>query len=97
MQALSFARMKKPMITPQEFADQIGRPYATVMRWLREGLVPGVKVKQESRGPVYSVPADAVDKLESIEPPKGRPRKPESELKHPRRKRRDGKKKPTVN
>ena len=75
------------MISPQEFADGIGRPYDTVMRWLRTGLVPGVEVIQETRGPVYSVPADAVNKFQDFEPKRGRPRKPLSELKSkPRRK-----------
>ena len=75
------------MISPQEFANEIGRPYDTVMRWIRNGLVPGVKVIQETRGPVYLVPADAVEKFKDFGPKRGRPRKPLSELKgKPRRK-----------
>ena len=75
------------MISPQEFADEVGRPYQTILYWLRKGLVPGAEVKQESRGPVYSVPADAARTFEQWEPKQGRPRKPLSELKgKPRRK-----------
>jgi len=75
------------MITPQQFATEIGRPYDTVMRWLRTGLVPGVEVTQETRGPVYSVPADAIKQFSNFEPKRGRPRKPLSELRSkPRRK-----------
>lgn len=73
------------MITPLQFAQEIGKPYATVIRWLREGLVPDVEVKQESRGPVYLVPADAVKRFKDFTPQRGRPQKPESELKYPRR------------
>ena len=68
------------MITPLEFAEQIGRPYQTVLYWLRKGLVPGAEVVQETRGPVYSIPADALDTLKDWEPKQGRPRKPLSEL-----------------
>ena len=88
MKVSTFGDMgKKKMISPQEFADQIGRPYQTVLYWLRKGLVPGAEVKQESRGPVYSVPADAIRSIDEWEPKQGRPRKPLSELKsRPRRK-----------
>jgi hypothetical protein len=72
--------VKKEMITPKEFAVQIGRPYQTVMYWLRQGLVPGAKVKQESRGPAYMVPADSAQTFAQWEPKTGRPRKPLSEL-----------------
>jgi hypothetical protein len=75
------------MISPQEFAQEIGRPYDTVMRWLRGSLVPGVEVIQESRGPVYKVPATAIPAFRNFEPKRGRPRKPLEELKSkPRRK-----------
>lgn len=73
------------MITPKEFANEIGRPYDTVMRWLRNNLVPGIEVIQESRGPVYKVPADAIKQFKDFEPTRGRPQKPEGQLKYPRR------------
>ncbi len=77
---------KKKMITPQEFAERVGKPYPTVMYWLRKGLVQGVEVIQESRGPAYKVPVEAVESFKNG-PKRGRPRKPLSELKSkPRRK-----------
>ena len=75
------------MIKPQGTADQVGNPYQTVMYWLRNDLIPGVEVIQESRGPVYKIPVSAVHTIKANGGPKrGRPPKPESELKTPRRK-----------
>ncbi|HEY6331567.1 MAG TPA: hypothetical protein VI756_19740 [Blastocatellia bacterium] len=51
------------MISPEEFAEAIGRPYQTVIRWLRNGMVPGVEVIEESRGPIYLIPQKAVVKF----------------------------------
>lgn len=77
---------EEKMITPKEFAAEVGKPYATVLYWLRSGLVPGVEVIQESRGVAYKVPLSAVDQFKNG-PKRGRPRKPLSELKgKPRRK-----------
>ena len=64
---------KKGMISPKEFAEAIGRPYQTVMYWLRNGLVPGVEVVEESRGPIYLIPQKAVDKFKDFSPRRGRP------------------------
>lgn len=75
------------MITPHEFAEQVGRPYQTVLYWLRNKMVPGAEVTQETRGPVYLVPQSAVAQFKDNGPKRGRPRKPLSELKgKPRRK-----------
>lgn len=69
----------KTMISSKEFAEQVGRSYQTVMYWLRNGLVPGVEVIQETRGPVYLVPQSVVEqfKLEGVR--RGRPPKPKKE------------------
>jgi hypothetical protein len=85
---LEIAAMKKlQMITPREFAKQIGRPYQTVLYWLRNSMVPGVETRQESSGVVYYVPQTAVTQFKDKGPKRGRPRKPLSELKsRPRRK-----------
>lgn len=65
--------MGKKMITPQEFATRIGRPYQTVMYWLRNKLVPGAVRVEQSRGPVYSVPEDQVARFKKQGPKRGRP------------------------
>lgn len=73
------------MISPREFAEQVGRPYQTVLYWLRNGMIPGAESKQESSGVVYLVPEAAVAQFKDNGPKRGRPQKPESELKYPRR------------
>jgi len=65
----------KDMISAKEFADLVGRPYQTIMYWLRNDLVPGVEVVQESRGPVYFVPREAVKQFKGKGPKRGRPLK----------------------
>ena len=65
----------KKMITPREFAARVGRPYQTIMYWLREKLIPGAEVIQESRGPAYSVPEGQVEKFKKQGPRRGRPPK----------------------
>jgi hypothetical protein len=76
---------KTKMITPREFAEQVGRPYQTVLYWLRNNMVPGAEARQESSGIAYYIPQTAVDQFKGKGPKRGRPPKPESELKHPRR------------
>ena len=62
------------MMTTREFAEAIGRHYLTVLRWLREGLVPGAKAVQETSGIVYRVPRSAVAKFKDKSPRRrGRP------------------------
>jgi excisionase family DNA binding protein len=72
------------MLTTGEVAKQLGAPYHTVMSWIKKGLLEA-KREDTLRGPVYLVPQTAVDVFER--PAMGRPPKPESELKHPRRRR----------
>lgn len=42
-------------------------PYSTLARWLNKGLLSGAKQEPTPRGPVWKIPADAVEKFE---PPK---------------------------
>jgi hypothetical protein len=70
---------KKNMITPLEFANRVGRPYQTIMYWLRRGIVPGVEIVQETRGPIYHVPVSAVAKFKDKGPKRGRPAKAKAE------------------
>ena len=83
------------MLTTQQVANELGAAYSTVMHWLRQGMFPGAQQVEESRGPVWYIPAADVENFER--PQQGRPRKPESELKYPRQNRRGGKKKPSEN
>ncbi|HYL98116.1 MAG TPA: hypothetical protein VEZ90_04115 [Blastocatellia bacterium] len=69
---------KRGMITPKEFADAIGRPYQTILYWLRNNMVPGVEVIEESRGPIYLVPQKAVEQFKGFTPRRGRPPNPKS-------------------
>ncbi|MGH9760700.1 MAG: hypothetical protein ACREDR_26885 [Blastocatellia bacterium] len=66
------------MISPKEFAAAVGRPYQTVMYWLRNEMVPGVEVIAESRGPIYLVPQKAVEQFKNFSPRRGRPPNPKS-------------------
>lgn len=55
-----------------EFAEKRGIPYQTVARWLKQGIIPGVKVVTAGRVRVYLIPESAM----TFERPKtGRPTK----------------------
>ena len=69
---------KQEMITTREFAELIGRPYSTVVAWLREGRVPGAKAFKETSGTVYRVPRSAVETFKDGGPRRGRPPKNKS-------------------
>ena len=69
------------MMTTREFAEAIGRHYLTVLRWLREGLVPGAEAVRETSGTVYRVPRSAVARFRKESPrPRGRPPKPKTRV-----------------
>lgn len=59
----------------REFAEEVERPYRTVLYWVRQGLIPGVETIQESRGPVHRIPRSVVAKFKGHEPRRGRPPK----------------------
>jgi hypothetical protein len=66
--------MEKKFITAREFAEQIGRPYQTVVLWLRKRQVPGAKLKEVGDFKVWQIP---IDVMETFQPPKpGRPISP---------------------
>ena len=78
---------KKEMITTNQFAKAVKLPYATVVRWAQNGVIPGVTKEETLRGPVWLIPQAAVDSFEEWRPKRGRPQKPAAELKYkPRRK-----------
>jgi hypothetical protein len=71
---------KSDTMTTREFAQAVGRPYITVLRWLRKGLVPGAEAVEETSGIVYRVPRSAVARFKEESPrPRGRPPKPKPE------------------
>lgn len=51
---------KKEMLTPRQYANNLGVAYTTVMSWLRKELIQGaVKEAMPFGGYYYLVPADA--------------------------------------
>jgi len=61
-------------MTAKEFAEKINKPYTTVLRWLREGWVPGA-TPHTIRGVLtfWMIPPSAVKKFKP--PLRGRPSK----------------------
>ena len=69
------AMKKKKMITTREFAEATNTPYPTVARWVQMGVIAGVEREETPRGPVWYIPADAIDSFEEWKPKMGRPHK----------------------
>ena len=59
------------MLTPSEYAEANGKPYQTIMAWLRKGLIAGAEKATIGKMVFYQIPEDA----KFIEPPMGRPKK----------------------
>ena len=59
------------MISPSEFAEKIGKPYPTVMAWLKKDLIEGVEKHAVGKSVIYAIPEDA----RYTEPVMGRPKK----------------------
>jgi len=77
-------RKGEKMLTTGEVMERLQVPYQTVISWIKKGVLAS-KREETPRGPVYYVPQSAVESF--VEPKRGRPRKPLSELKgRPRRK-----------
>jgi hypothetical protein len=62
---------KKRMLSPSQYAEKIGKPYQTVMTWLRQNRIEGVEKTEVGKMYVYLIPEDA----EYAPPPMGRPKK----------------------
>ena len=62
---------KKKRLSPSQFAEKIGRPYQTVMTWLRKDLIEGAEKTEVGKMSIYMIPEDAT----YIEPIPGRPPK----------------------
>ena len=54
-------------------------------RWAQAGVIPGAVLEETPRGPVWMIPQSSSDTFEQWRPKRGRPQKPENELKQPRR------------
>lgn len=65
-------KAKKKMLTPSQYAEKVGKPYQTIMAWLRKDLIEGAEKTEIGKMFVYLIPEDAG----YVEPPMGRPPKP---------------------
>lgn len=64
-------------MTARQFANETGAAYTTVMLWLKRGIIPGAKLKEDQRGAYWEIPASA---LKTFKRPKiGRPKKSRKE------------------
>lgn len=59
------------MLSPSQFAEKIGRPYQTVMTWLRQNRIEGVEKTEVGKMVIYLIPDDA----HYTPPTMGRPKK----------------------
>jgi transcriptional regulator with XRE-family HTH domain len=50
---------KKKMLTPRQFAEEMGINYRTALNWLEAGHVPGAVRREALAGIYWEVPADA--------------------------------------
>lgn len=72
-------------MTAVAFAEEMNVDYATVIRWLKRGLVPGAEPIEPVPGmKVWQIPESA---LEMERPLAGRKRKPKDETEKPAKKR----------
>jgi hypothetical protein len=73
----------KKMLSPRQYAAQVGKAYTTVMSWLQSDLMPDAVKVETPTGHVYSIP-------EGTKPPDvkmGRPKTVTSETKPAAKKR----------
>jgi hypothetical protein len=64
-------------MTAVEFAQAMDYDYSTVMRWLRQGIVPGAKfVEISGEFGVWQIPESALKKIQLPRP--GRKRRPKA-------------------
>lgn len=59
------------MLSPSQYAEKIGKPYQTVMAWLRQNRIEGVEKTEVGKMYVYLIPENAAYNP----PPMGRPKK----------------------
>lgn len=57
------------MLTAKQFAKRAEVAYPTVMKWLREGIIPGANLITESPlGTYWQIPATSLDAVEKRKP-----------------------------
>lgn len=59
------------MLSPSQYAEKIGKPYQTIMAWLRQGRIAGAEKTEVGKMLVYLIPENAA----YTPPPMGRPKK----------------------
>ena len=59
------------MLSPSQYAEKVGKPYQTIMAWIRQGRIPGAEKTEVGKMVIYLIPENA--KYEA--PPMGRPKK----------------------
>ncbi len=72
------------MLTVQDIADRTGVSASGIRKKLKDGEVPGAVLVQMLKWPQWFIPESALVVFEHR--PRGRPRKPDEELKQPRHK-----------
>lgn len=66
---------KKKMLTPRQFAEEMGINYRTALNWLEAGYVPGAVRREVLAGNYWEVPAEAVKMERPKRGPKPRAKK----------------------
>ncbi|HEY7180727.1 MAG TPA: hypothetical protein VIC84_04885 [Blastocatellia bacterium] len=59
------------MLSPSQYAEKVGRPYQTIMTWLRQGRIPAAEKTEVGKMVIYLIPEDATYN----QPLMGRPKK----------------------
>ena len=64
---------KKGMLSTQQVAERLGRPYSTIALWVRQGRFKSAEAEDTPRGKVWWIPES--DLKSFITPKLGRPAK----------------------
>lgn len=72
------------MLSVKEVADRLNRPAPTIRLWVRQGKFKNAKLEETPAGSYWAIPES--DLRGFSEPERGRPQKPDDELKYKRRK-----------
>jgi hypothetical protein len=75
---------EQKMLTVREVAERVGAKDASVRIWANKGRFPGAKKESSPAGEYWLIPESALVGFEMGRA--GRPSRPESELKYPKRK-----------
>jgi hypothetical protein len=65
----AMAREKPEMLTARQFAKRAGVAYPTVMKWLKENLIPGAEIKKSPQfGKYWDIPATSLKSVAKRKP-----------------------------